>query len=588
MTKHALLIHGIYYFDEANALEAARLNLAKDGYDPKNVTAFNWDLLVGDPEAGAPGHFNLRFLIEIGAGLLESAHLGFFEPNYKNRRSWLLLVHNFLAFLLQMLVILWPIWLFVSLLTHTKLLLGFAVVGVVLALIAIGLTLGSRSFFCATIRRIALVCGWPLSYAVMLPIFVPGSLLLLLMVLAFVSPFNVISSSVEPDGAFHALQSFAALVFTDGLPVLVMFALLDLLPFLPVGAFAKLTADVARYIGLSNYRAAIIQALDKQIQNTLRDENSELLLITHSLGTVIAADYLSQLIATGLELRNITFVTMGSPLKRFFARFFPQFYPSPEEFAIFFASHIHNFRWINIFRKHDPIGSKIGNPTSVIENYVIEEELGWLKAHLNYFPSQALYRCIREAVHQGVAVREGAELHRLKGPISDASMFGWSSGSLLSRVWAKRKPGLDTLLKVLPPMGLRYLAFCILLVAGTIIWGFHLEHEYMQKVSLSALKGLPWPARDYGSLRRWNDILLKIMAAPVIWGMAVDPYLRLALVSVESYPQLVPRHPGEENTLRAKLQAHRWARLKGLAKPTIILTLLFVFLLATRYWRSTP
>ncbi|HKV78809.1 MAG TPA: hypothetical protein VJP02_11735 [Candidatus Sulfotelmatobacter sp.] len=588
MTKRALLIHGIYYFDEANALEAARLNLAKDGYEPENVTAFNWDLLVGDPEAGAQGHFNLRFLIEIGAGLLESAHLGFFEPNYQNQSSWLLLVHNFLAFLLQLLVILWPIWLFVAFLTHTKLLFGFAVVGVLLALIAIGLVIRSRSFFYATVRRVALVCLWPLSYAVMLPIFVPGSLLLLLMVLAFVSPFNVISSSVEPDGVLHAFQSFAALVLTDGLPVLVMFALLDLLPFLPLGAFAKLTADVARYIGLAKYRAAIIQQLDKQIQNTLHDENSELLLITHSLGTVIATDYLSQLIAAGSELKNITVITMGSPLERFFARFFSQLYPSPEEFSTFFASHIRTFIWINIFRKHDPIGSKIGNPESLIENHQIEEELGWLEAHLNYFSSQAVYRCIRESAHQGEVVEKSAELHRLNNRILDASMFGWSSGSFLSRAWATRRAALDMLSKLVPPMTRRYLAFCLLLVAGTIIWGLHLEHGYMQKVWLSALKGLPWPARDFGSLRRWNDILFKIMAAPVIWGMAIDPYLRLALVSVESYPQLVPRDPREENELRAKLQAHRWARLRDLAKPAIILTLLFVLLLATHYWHAIP
>src|ERR1700722_13367371 len=98
--------------------------------------------------------------------------------------------------------------------------------------------------------------------------------------------------------------------------------------------------------------------------------------MTHSLGTVIAVDFLAQLPPEILEVKRVTLVTMGSPLQRYFCRFFPGIYASPMTLDAFFRANIPAFRWINIYRKSDPIGSILETSTDVIVNCETGEELG--------------------------------------------------------------------------------------------------------------------------------------------------------------------------------------------------------------------
>jgi hypothetical protein len=589
MAKCALLIHGISHFNEEQALQSARAMLSASGYLAEDVTAFNWDLIVGDPEVGAEDPFNLRFLAEIGAGLLESAHLGFFESKYADQRSWVLQIHNFLAFLLQCFACLFPFWLAIAFRTHTTLFVCLIVSAVLILMFLLASITGSRRFFNANTRRIALVCAWPIAYAIMVPIFVPGSLLLALFVAVSFSPFSLLSSSVEPDSILHFFQGFAAFVLTAGVPTLLMFVLLGFLPLLPIGLIAKLMADVVRYIGLPKYRSSLIQELSRQVTELRLDENSEFLLMTHSLGTVIAVDYLAQLPPEIAAAKSVTLITMGSPLQRYVSRFFPGIYPSPRSFAAFFMANLPAFRWINIFRRNDPIGNTLGSLDGGIVNCNTREELGRLAAHCNYFSSPPVYRCLAESIGIPNQIGSGTKtIERLAilTNVSDTSALGWSSGSAISSGWSKRKSVLDFLSRLVPPMGFRHILLWLVLSFGTIAWGLHQEKVWMDSLLLNSLRnpGAPWPTPDRHGLRTWTNVEIMIIVAPIIWALALDPFLRLALVSIDSYPSVTRGSPQDERASRAQIKSRTQRRLLSLAKPTLILLSLFVFLLVTHYW----
>jgi hypothetical protein len=589
MSKSALLIHGISHFDEEHALQSARAMLSASGYLAEDVTAFNWDLIVGDPEVGTEGPFNLRFLAEIGAGLLESAHLGFFESRYAGQRAWVLQIQNFLTFLLQCFTCLFPLWLAIAFSTHTAFPVCLMVIAAPVLMLVLASIIGSREFFNASIRRAALVCAWPITYALVVPIFVPGSLLLVFFVAVYFSPFSLFSSSVEPDSLLHFSQGFASFVLTAGVPTLLMFVVLGLLPLLPIGTIAKLMADIVRYIGLPSYRSPLVQQLSRHVQELRLDEHSELLLLTHSLGTVIAVDYLAQLPPEILEVKRVTLVTMGSPLHRYFCRFFPGIYPSPMAFDAFFCANIPAFRWVNIYRKNDPVGSTLEAPTDGIVNCETGEELGMFAAHSNHFSSSPVYRCLEECIGAQDKTGTGTktmERFAVRTRTTDIGALGWSSGSAISLAWSKRKYVLDFLSRLLPPFGLRHILLRLVLSIGTIAWGIHLQNVRMKAELISTLTnpGTRVPPPDYQGLRTSTNIEILIFVAPFLWALALDPFLRLALVSIESYPVVARRSPQGERESRALIKTRIKIRLLALLKPGLILLFFLVFLLGTHYW----
>jgi hypothetical protein len=587
MAKYALLIHGISHFDEISAVSAAQKELATHGYSPNNVRAFNWDLIVGDPEAGSEGPFNLRFLAEIGAGLLESAHLGFFIAGFQGRSKVALRIHNLMALVLQLLAILLPLWLTIAAFRHQINVVFCTLIAIVTTLLLLTVASMRRGFMCACIRRCVLVLLWPLSYVVTLPIFVPGLLLLWLTFVAMFSRFGVLSSSVEPTNILHFLQGFAAIVVTAGIPIFIVLLFLNLLPLLPIGVVAKLVADVVRYIGLPSYRSALLNELSETIRKLDLDQNAEILLMTHSLGTAIAVDYLAQLPTEIRSAGTIHLVTMGSPLKRYFARFWPGFYPCPADFAAFFTGNLPNFRWVNVFRPRDPIGACLGGQATTVSDQPVDRNLSWFAAHFNYFSSSSVYTSVFKALNEpGQSLSLTETLIRLQAtPGANEDSVGWSSGSFFSSLWSKRKRALDFVSELLPPFGWRHLLLILALAVGTIIWIQHQEDVYVQRVAVATLNREPFPTRGFPGWWRWNDIELEIVFAPVLWAFVLNPFLRLALVSVNSYPPTPRRNRQEELEMRGQVRHFIYSRIRSLSKPAIVLAIFSIFLVATHYWK---
>ena len=149
----------------------------------------------------------------------------------------------------------------------------------------------------------------------------------------------------------------------------------------------KLSLDVLLYISVALYRNSILDALDAQISGAESGgERARLVIVGHSLGSVIAADYLVDRVSPG-RFSAITLVTAGSPIVRLFQRIFPDhLIPGTISEIVSRASEQATFRWLNYYRKYDGVGARLGLPlgTACIEStspYISDP----LRSHIGYW-----------------------------------------------------------------------------------------------------------------------------------------------------------------------------------------------------------
>ncbi|MGC2279536.1 MAG: hypothetical protein WA603_05935, partial [Candidatus Acidiferrales bacterium] len=566
----------------------ARLMLKSCGFHAADVHAFNWDLTVGHPLVSLDNQpFNLRFLVEVGAGILESAHLGFFSETYLGQRTPKLGPQNVIAFFLQISILLFPFWLLLLFAVHRMHLFFVIVALLVTLLLASSLIARSRAYLFATVRRAVLICVWPLTYAVTVPIFVPGSLMFVLLGASLLSPLSLINSRAEPSSFLALLQITAAFVVTNGIPILILFFISGVLPLLPIGAIAKLLADVVRYIGLPRYRKRLFENLSLTIQGLDLAPDSDLLLLTHSLGSVIAVDYLLSHPEEMAKARSVTLVTMGSPLLRYFTRFFSGIYPSPDTLYENLNARIKHFRWTNIYRRKDPIGGNLSQLYGKITDVATLEKLGYFNAHCSYFSSRSVYRCLDESLKtQNVFPSSFPSEDRLKESESSSDELGWSSNSFLGSIWTAGKRGIEPLSKLIPPMGFRHFAIFLspVLAIGTYILYEQSQWEKSAPIYDITHHGQILPHPNVHWIFPWLGFALLLFIAPIAWSAIAAPFLRMALVSVDSFPE-TPQHDSvEEKELRERITRNTQRRLLALVKPSVIIMTMLMFLLLTRFW----
>jgi hypothetical protein len=125
----------------------------------------------------------------------------------------------------------------------------------------------------------------------------------------------------------------------------------------------KVLLDIFRYIGNTTYRDKIQLHLDGVIRGRSVDGGAPrpVFILSHSIGTVIA---LHSLLSSEEweEDARITLITLGSPIRRYFMRFFPGlFFPaSITTAAAAVAARVREFRWINCYRPFDQVGTALG------------------------------------------------------------------------------------------------------------------------------------------------------------------------------------------------------------------------------------
>ena len=159
----------------------------------------------------------------------------------------------------------------------------------------------------------------------------------------------------------------------------------------------KLILDVLLYISDARYRNSILDALDAQITGADSDQDtSTLVIIGHSLGSVIAADYLVNRVAPG-GFPAITLVTAGSPISRLFQRIFPEhLIPGTVGEIIRHASVKADFRWLNYYRRYDGVGARLDLPSAAncieqVSPYLSDP----LRSHIDYWKEPQFHEFVR-------------------------------------------------------------------------------------------------------------------------------------------------------------------------------------------------
>ena len=127
-----------------------------------------------------------------------------------------------------------------------------------------------------------------------------------------------------------------------------------------IGPMFKVLADVFLYIGSPAFRDRIQSELLSHITSSGSLLNKRIILVGHSLGTVVSIHHLLDNIELYSQASSICIVTLGSPLYRFFGRYFPAFTPHPSKLFDHFNAHLRHFRWVNVFKPFDPIGGGFG------------------------------------------------------------------------------------------------------------------------------------------------------------------------------------------------------------------------------------
>lgn len=151
------------------------------------------------------------------------------------------------------------------------------------------------------------------------------------------------------------MKAIEAVALAIGAAVLVGAVLLPVL---------KILLDIFRYAGDPTYRRRIQDLAVKRVKEArIGNAAGEVYIVAHSLGTVVAVDALLNSKSFAPSDR-ITLITMGSPLRRFFFRFFPDlFFPAKaSNCANALISRYAGFRWINCYRPWDQIGTRLSLP----------------------------------------------------------------------------------------------------------------------------------------------------------------------------------------------------------------------------------
>jgi hypothetical protein len=209
-----------------------------------------------------------------------------------------------------------------------------------------------------------------------------------------------------------------------------------------LGHVLKVLLDILLYVGDSKFRENAHAALETAIASAReRSPDGIFVVVAHSLGSVIALE--SLLTSRGWkEGDQIVFATMGSPIRRFFWRFFPDymFHGTPSVAAKFIARRFREFRWVNVYRPFDQIGSALGFSTSCAARDRSTGQLNLvLSAHVNYWSDETVISNLRDMAEFAARIPAATDFSPAAAPPSTgtdmATPVRMLPGSTAIRLW---------------------------------------------------------------------------------------------------------------------------------------------------------
>lgn len=158
-----------------------------------------------------------------------------------------------------------------------------------------------------------------------------------------------------------------------------------------------LTLDLPLYLGESRGRK-IRQVVTEKIKEAM-EKTDGVVLIGHSLGSVIAYDVVRENLRANSPLKIKTLITMGSPLK--WVTNIRSAENDDVDSAYPAIQSLSGIRWINIYDKEDPIALKSELPDTMfhdVENIPIESGNTFIDAHTCYWTQNEVAAIIRNAM----------------------------------------------------------------------------------------------------------------------------------------------------------------------------------------------
>ena len=160
--------------------------------------------------------------------------------------------------------------------------------------------------------------------------------------------------------------------------------------------FVKVIADVVCFLGDPAVAEALLAQVDAAFASKRAAAGDHLLFVGHSLGSVIFYRWLLQSSGRLAKAQSVTFVTMGSPLRRLVSPFFSAALPPLEEGARALRASIPRFRWLNVYRPFDPIGGRLWRSRPA---WCRDQSTGQrTKFHGDYFSDAAVIEQVRRFV----------------------------------------------------------------------------------------------------------------------------------------------------------------------------------------------
>jgi len=359
---HFIVVHGIGPFEASDGFRDRLAQLL--GVGAAQVIPFNWDQMVQRP---SPTNDTLS---DLASSMLTAADLGFrgSQSAYVGLSGFERRIVNDALMLFRITWLLGaPVALFAALNFDT---LPLRVWGTIIIVL-----LGSLALVCpwkgiavrALVRSVVLTAIWPTCHLAAAVVAYPamaytvlGVGLLLVMLPLSSNPALMMIAAIIVGALWAAsIQAYARLP-----PILL-----------------KLLADVFRYLASDKYRNQLQKALEQTIVES-RHAPGGLVIMAHSLGSVIAVDTLVNMAKAG-DPPQVMLITMGSPLKQLFQRFFPEIWPAVADVCRYLQTTLPRFSWSNIYRRFDYVGRALrdGDNSAVVD---LPTGQNW-PAHLGYW-----------------------------------------------------------------------------------------------------------------------------------------------------------------------------------------------------------
>lgn len=419
-----MIVHGVGDFNQEKITTEVCELAKRHGVAESDVSAFNWDREVGGPFKGFA--MDLGILAELGDGLLNVANLGFFQNtvSYCGIPHWFLHLHNWIFSLGQIALSLsflfclleglhrWP----------CQFLLYLVAVLFAMSLFAMLLSPSTQAVMALT-RRLVVTILWPLFHFT--AVLVGFGLIAIAIIIVSAS---VLQLNDTTNGWLMLLTYMIIRLASIGAIVVVTWIVLKW-----VRPVLKVLSDVARYAGIPTYRAKLKQLLTQKLHETASGCD-HLIILAHSLGSVIAVDCMLECSSIFSGLKQVDVVTMGSPLRRLFHPFFPGVYAPVETISRALRENISGFAWVNVYRPLDIIGARLG---STNEDIIDLSTSQLLKNHPNYWGDPKVATLISNGIT--VAKRSPPIVHG--GGLCNnwpPQLCTESYPRMISRIWGQR------------------------------------------------------------------------------------------------------------------------------------------------------